>query len=164
MPVVSNTSPLLNLAIIHQLHLLRQQFAEVLIPTTVQAELKLDTDFPGAATIRQALVSNWLREVELSASPVAQTLALELDQGEAEAIALALELKIPQVLMDERDGRAKAKALGLQPVGVLGVLLRAKREGQITSLAAALTALRSEAGFFVADELEAEVLREAGEA
>jgi predicted nucleic acid-binding protein len=51
---------------------------------------------------------------------------LELDQGEAAAIALALELEHRQILMDERDGRAKAKALGLQPVGVRGVLLRAK--------------------------------------
>ncbi len=41
MGVVSNTSPILNLAIINQLQLLRQQFSEVLIPPAVLAELKL---------------------------------------------------------------------------------------------------------------------------
>ena len=42
MPVVSNTSPILNLAIIGQLDLLRQQFGEVLIPPMVLQELKVD--------------------------------------------------------------------------------------------------------------------------
>jgi predicted nucleic acid-binding protein len=32
MPVVSNTLPILNLAIVNQLILLRQQFSEILIP------------------------------------------------------------------------------------------------------------------------------------
>ena len=65
--------------------------------------------------------------------------------------------------MDERDGRQRAKALGLHPVGVLGVLLRAKRDQQLTSVASALQALRDEAGFFVADELASAILAEAGE-
>lgn len=89
---------------------------------------------------------------------------MELDEGETAAIALALEIDSKQILMDEREGRAKARALGLKPVGVLGVLLRAKREQQLTSIAEVLDRLRREAGFFVADELQAEVLREAGEA
>lgn len=46
MPVVSNTSPVLNLAIIQQLDLLRQQFGEVLIPPAVLAELKIDSNYP----------------------------------------------------------------------------------------------------------------------
>jgi predicted nucleic acid-binding protein len=47
MPVVSNTSPILNLAIIGRLDLLRQQFSEVLIPPMVLQELKVDTELPG---------------------------------------------------------------------------------------------------------------------
>jgi hypothetical protein len=46
-PVVSDTSPILNLAIINQLDLLQQQFAEVLIPPAVLAELMPETKFPG---------------------------------------------------------------------------------------------------------------------
>ena len=38
MPIVSNTSPLLNLAIIDHLFLLPQQFGQVLIPQAVLAE------------------------------------------------------------------------------------------------------------------------------
>ena len=60
-------------------------------------------------------------------------------------------------------GEAKAKALGLQPVGILGVLLRAKLAGQIPSVETSLRALKNEAGFFIDDELYNGVLVEAGE-
>jgi uncharacterized protein len=163
MPTVSNTSPLLNLAIVHHLDLLRQQLGEILIPSGVLLELKLETNYPGVKLIQAAIDAQWLRVVELKNSHLAQVLMLELDQGEAAAIALALELGLTQVLMDEREGRAKAKALGLQPVGILGVLLRAKLEGQISSVKTTMQSLRSEAGFFIADSLFEAILVEAGE-
>ena len=163
MPAVSNTSPLLNLSIVHHLDLLRQQFGEILIPSGVLLELKLETNYPGVKLIQKAIDARWVRVVQLKNSHLAQVLMLELDQGEASAIALTLELGLKQVLMDEREGRAKAKALGLQPVGILGVLLRAKLEGQISSVKTIMQSLRSEAGFFIADSLFKAILIEAGE-
>jgi predicted nucleic acid-binding protein len=163
MPVVSNTSPLLNLAIINHLHLLEQQFSEIIIPSIVLAELKLKMNYPGTNLIQQALDAQWLRVVELKNNHLAEALMLELDQGEAAAIALALELGHKQVLMDEREGRAKAKVLGLQPTGVLGVLLRAKFDGQIPSIEAVMQSLQHEAHFFIADNLFEALLIEAGE-
>jgi len=163
MPVVSNTSPILNLAIINQLDLLRQQFGEVLIPSAVLSELKADTDFPGADRIRQALEATWLHSHELTNVDVARALKRDLDHGEAEAIALSLQLGLGVVLMDEHDGRAAAKAMGLTPVGVLGVLLRAKHAGVLESVESAMRALQDEAGFYIADDLFNAVLREAGE-
>ena len=88
---------------------------------------------------------------------------LELDRGEAEAITLALQLGHARVLMDERDGRAKARALGLQPICVLGVLLRAKTDGQVQSVEPIMAALKQDAGFFIADGLYLALLQEAGE-
>ena len=163
MPAISNTSPLLNLAIIDQLHLLQQQFLEVLIPPVVLAELKPGTDYPGTECIQHGLDTQWLRVIELKDDTLVRALRLELDHGEAAAIALAIELSHTQILMDERDGRAKAKALGLQPVGILGILLRAKLDGQIPAIETSLQALRREAGFFIADNLYEAVLVEAGE-
>lgn len=55
MPVVSNTSPLIGLSIIGQLHLLQEQFGEIIIPAAVTQGLKADSDFRGAKLIRQAL-------------------------------------------------------------------------------------------------------------
>jgi predicted nucleic acid-binding protein len=89
MPVVSNTSPILNLAIIGKLDLLRQQFGEVLIPPMVLQELKVDAELPGVEPIRLALQNHWLRVFELSNTDIARALRRDLDNGEAEAIALA---------------------------------------------------------------------------
>ena len=124
MAVVSDTSPLLNLAIIGRLDLVQQQFSAVLIPPIVLEELKVDTNLPGAETMRLALHTGWLQVAEVRDTYLAQALALELDLGEAAAIALALDLGSLRILMDGHDGRAKAKALGLLPIGVLGILLR----------------------------------------
>lgn len=66
MPIVSNTSPILNLAIINHLHLLPRQFGEVLIPAEVLAELKLDSGYPGVAAIQQAQADGWLQVMTLS--------------------------------------------------------------------------------------------------
>jgi hypothetical protein len=164
MLVVSNTSPILNLAIIHRLELLRQQFGEVLIPPAVHEELKPDSELPGAPEVQTALQLGWLRVATPSNLALVQTLALELDQGEAAAIALALDMKPDFILMDESEGRAKAPALGLRPVGVLGVLLRAKLNRQLDSVKDTMARLRQEAGFFISDELFSAVLQEASEA
>ena len=163
MPVVSNTSPILNLAIIGQLNLLRLQFSEVLIPSAVLQELKVDSELPGVEPIRLALQHNWVHPVELSNPAVARALKRDLDNGEAEAIALSLQLGLTTVLIDEHDGRAVAKAMGLTPVGALGVLLRAKRTGNLDSVATAARALQDQAGFFIAVDLFTSILREAGE-
>jgi predicted nucleic acid-binding protein len=134
-----------------------------LIPPIVLAELKPGTDYPGTERVQHALDTHWLQVAELKDDPLARALSLELDQGEAAAVAVAIERSLAQILMDERDGRAKAKGLGLQPIGVLGFLLRAKLAGQIPSVETSLRALQNEAGFSIDDELYNGVLIEAGE-
>lgn len=164
MPVVSNTSPLLNLAIIGQLDLLKQQFGYLIIPASVQAELKLESTYPGTRLLVQATREGWIRIEELSEKdPLLQLLQLELDAGEAAAITLAINRREQQILLDEREGRKKAKALGLTPIGVLGVLLRAKREGSLDSVSSMIAALRTEAGFRLSTDLINRVLIAAGE-
>ena len=163
MPAVSDTSPILGLASIGQLGLLHDQFGAVFIPRAVLAELKTDTDFRGTSVIRDALQSGWLEAREVQNIPLVQALAMELDNGEAEALALATDLGIEIIVMDEHDGRMHARAMGLKTVGVIGILLRAKKEGKIQSLQDVLKSLREQIGFFISDELFQKILREAGE-
>jgi len=47
MRAVSNTSPVLNLAIVGRLSLLRDQFGEIWIPQAVLDELRVEEDLPG---------------------------------------------------------------------------------------------------------------------
>jgi len=163
MPAVSDTSPILGLASIGQLELLHEQFGAVFIPQAVLAELKTETNFRGTSVVREALERGWLEVKDVQNLPLVQALSVELDMGEAEALALATDLHLEIIIMDEHDGRARARAIGLKPVGVIGILLRAKSQGRIQSLENTLQALRAEVGFYVADELFQRILKEAGE-
>lgn len=163
MPVVSDTSPVLNLAIIGRLFLLRQQFGEIWIPSAVLEELRVGEDLPGSQRVREAIESGWLRVEEVKDWALVQVLQRDLDKGEAEAIALALQVKAEWTLLDEREGRRVAKSLGLKVTGVLGILLRAWREGELPSLRRAMEELREKAGFRIGAELFADLMRESGE-
>lgn len=163
MPVVSNTSPILNLAIIECLDLLRQQFTKVYIPSVVQTELKAKDDLPGSRLMMDALQDGWIEIIPVKNTSLVTALMVDLDAGEAEAIALGLELGNLLVLMDESDGRARARNMGLNLTGTIGILLRAKRLGQVKAVKSLLLELRSKAGFHIAENLLCQVLREAGE-
>jgi predicted nucleic acid-binding protein len=163
MPAVSDTSPLLGLSAIGCLELLQEQFGAVFIPQAVLEELKIEANFRGASTIQQAISEGWIKVLEIQNKPLAQALFLELDKGESEAITLAVDLGIEIIVMDERIGRERARGLGLRTVGVLGVLLNAKKHGQIKSVKTAMQNLRNEIGFFISAELYQRILKEAGE-
>ncbi len=163
MRMVSNTSPLLNLAIINALHLIESQFPSIIIPRAVKMELQLDSGRPGTVALKTALRSGWIEVASVANRPLVDVLRADLDVGEAEAIALAIEKGASTLLLDEYDGRTAAKLLNLKPIGILGVLLRAKRDGEISLIAPYLDKLKQDAGFFIAPPLLAQVLNAAGE-
>lgn len=88
----------------------------------------------------------------------------DLDAGESEAIALAIELKAGLILMDERKGTDVARALGLATVGVVGVLLEAKRAGHLEAVMPLIDQLVTDLGFFVSRPLRERIARLAEEA
>jgi uncharacterized protein len=149
MPIVSNTSPILSLSLVGLLELLQIQFTEVNIPSAVYDEFKLDLGYPGTNSISKAIDIGWLKVVQLKNNEVAKVLSIELDYGESEAIALTLEKKVNLILMDEQEGRSRAKQLGLKPIGIIGVILRAKKSGQISSVKEVMESLRKNAGFYI---------------
>ena len=163
MRVVSNTSPLSNLAIIGHLELLEEQFGMVWTPRAVSEELSRLTHGGAQEALSVARKSGWLKEQVLKSNNWAEVLSGQLDRGEAEAIALGMEMEADWVLMDERDGRLIARQAGLKVTGVVGVLLKAKQKGQIESLRREIHRLREEARFFIRKDLEAELLGVAGE-
>jgi predicted nucleic acid-binding protein len=163
MPVISNTSPLLNLAIINQLSLIKEQFREIIIPNAVLKELRINEDIPGSSQLREALEADWIIVKQVENEAFVQLLRRELDQGEAEAIALAIELQADWVLLDERDGRKIARSLGLNITGVLGIILRGWQQGNLSSVREIINQLRTEAHFHIAPNLENQILRETRE-
>jgi uncharacterized protein len=67
------------------------------------------------------------------------------------------------ILLDERDGRIAAERAGLRVTGLLGVLLRARKDGQIQAVKPEVEALRTQARFFVSPQIERKILDLAGE-
>jgi predicted nucleic acid-binding protein len=72
MPVVSNTSTVLTLALIDQLSLLHEQFDEIWIPTAVLVELRVEEDLPDSQAVRRALEAGWLRVEKVKDQTLAQ--------------------------------------------------------------------------------------------
>lgn len=163
MRVVSNTSPLSNLAVIGRLEVLRTQFGNVAIPEAVAAELAHLEHATAAQAIDLAYTEGWLTVENASDRTLIQVLKTSLDAGEAEAICLAQELKADLLVMDETAGRATARNLGLRVAGTLGLLLKEKRNGGLPSLQAEIEKLVNEAGFYVSEAVAHAFLREAGE-
>jgi predicted nucleic acid-binding protein len=159
--IVSNASPLINLAWIRQLDLLRQLYSELIIPQAVCKEVVVEgAGQPGAAEVEAA---RWIKMQSVMNRQLVRVLEQELDAGEAESIALALEIKAELLLMDERLGRETAHHLGLHYTGLIGVLIGAKHQGLISAVRPHLDALRNIAGFRVSDMLYRRVLQDEGE-
>lgn len=161
MRVVSNTSPLCNLAIIDRLDLLKLRYGRVAIPPAVAQELSALTHPEAKARLNSALTDGWL-VVETPTAP-APLLPYPLDAGETEAIALALSTGADVLLMDERRGREAARRNGLTVAGMLGELLHARHAGRLANLRDKIKRLRTEAGFFVDAEIERFILSQAGD-
>ncbi|MGK7947999.1 MAG: DUF3368 domain-containing protein [Xenococcaceae cyanobacterium] len=157
MIVVSDTSPINNLAAISQLYLLHQLYGTVLIPKAVYQELT-DPSFPVAGgTEVQTL--DWIQTRTVRDRTIVESLSNELDIGEAEAIALAVEIQAERLLIDERRGRLVASRLNLRYTGILGILVEAKSQGLIAEVKPLLNALIDRAGFWVAEPLYNRVLQ-----
>ena len=153
MIVVSDTSPITALLAVKQSELLLRLFGEVIIPEAVETELlRTHSTLPA-----------WLHVQSLQNSAKANLYVQSVDRGEAEAIALAEELHADHLLIDERKGRRLAQQQGLPVVGLLGVVLLAKRAKMIPYARALLEQLDQTAGIYLTDELKEAALKTVGE-
>jgi len=159
--IVSNTSPISNLAQIGQLDLIQQLYGVILIPNAVYEEL-LD-ERAGETVITAVQSATWLQIYSVQNQELVNELQNRINVGEAEAIALALELRATRLLIDERLGRQAATELGLNIIGILGILLLAKRQKLIVMVKPIMEDLIKQANFRISSQLYADVLNAADE-
>ncbi|MBU1664625.1 MAG: DUF3368 domain-containing protein [Gammaproteobacteria bacterium] len=162
MIVVADTSPIINLAAIGQLDLLHRLYGTLWIPDAVYREIaETGAGEPGSAEVQSL---DWIERHSARRLDLVTALRLELDPGEAEAIALAIENKSDLLLIDERRGRHIAARFDLKMLGLLGVLVEARRTGLIPSVSPLLSELSRAAGFYMTPELINRVKAACGEA
>jgi len=161
MLVVSNSSPIMNLAAIGQLDLLEKLYSKISIAQAVYTEIALQgVGMPGSNEVQSF---SWIETKIVKDRAKVLLLQTDLDIGESETIVLAMELRTDLLLMDERLGRAKAASLGLKYIGVLGILIEAKKLGYISNIKQPMDDLIVKAGFWIDHKLYLRVLQSAGE-
>jgi uncharacterized protein len=161
MIVVADTSVLLNLALVGQIELLPTLFGRVLIPEAVHSEFERLAASSGRFTGLK--LPTWVQTHPLTHPQASEEMRKRLDPGESEAICLAIELNADAVLMDESEGRSIAQARGLRTIGILGILIEARRKGLLLAIAPVIDDLRMKAKFRLADSLVNQVLATLGE-
>lgn len=158
--VVSDSGPLIALAGCGHLEVLTAVFVAVHVPNAVLVEATADRWRPGAADI-DAFARAHVQVHPARSDAIYTAAASYLDEGEAQALSLAHALGCG-VLMDERRGRQAAARYQLPLIGVLGVLLQAKRIGRIERIAPALDRMQAN-GYRLSQELIARALALASE-
>lgn len=132
--VITNAGPLVALAKLNLLHLLKQLYGRVQFPRSVYEEVVIEgikRGFEDAHMLRLFLSQERWEPTEVEDVP-ADLASLHLDRGERESIALALALD-GMLLIDEERGREEARRRGIPVRGTLGVLIQAYRSNLITA-------------------------------
>jgi predicted nucleic acid-binding protein len=148
LPVISDTSPLIWLAKVGKLALLKALFDEVIIPEEVYLEAVekgLQGGFTDAQAIKIGVNEGWIKlsKLNFKDQSMLQKIsehAFEIHIGEAQAIVLAREMKL-LLLIDDSAGRAFAEAWGLKVRGTIHVVISALRKGLINVTEAKETVL-----------------------
>ncbi|GCC11295.1 hypothetical protein IPdc08_01346 [archaeon] len=128
--IVSNSTPLIGLARLNRLHLLKEFFVEVCIPEEVYREVVTrgkEEKYPDAFMVEETVKEGWI--IVKKASEMKRLEEYGIDKGEVEVISLALNLKCSEILVDQSHARFVAEVMGLIPEGTIFVLLKALRNG-----------------------------------
>jgi len=140
MRVIVNAGPLIWLAKVGKLSLLKTLYGQVLIPREVYIETVekgLERGFRDAVIIKEACEEGWIKIVDLNNAQMRlrdKILASlrELDKGEVDAIVYAKTAKADLILLDDSTARALAESWGIKAKGTLYTILKAYRQGALT--------------------------------
>jgi hypothetical protein len=159
---VSNSTPLIYLAKIGKVGLLKKLFKKVYIPEAVFDEVVVRGRELNKKEVflLEELMEEGFIEVK-SASGQAKGIET-LHRGEMEAISVAKDLKIRTLLIDDKEGVGVAGVFGLQPLRTTAVLLMFYRHGLMdyTEVCDSLLRLSAE-GYFMKATVYNELIKKA---
>jgi predicted nucleic acid-binding protein len=162
--VIADAGPLIALARLNRLDLLPRLFGTVTVTQWVVNEVLAGGKFEDTAMLQTAFAQPWLRihEPHDMADSMWQTQCQDLvnlhqiDMGEATALVLALQTVAQGdsalVLMDDFRGRSAAAHGGVAHMGTAGLLVLAKKVGDVDAVKPLLLALR-QSSYFLSDGL-----------
>lgn len=146
--IIADTSCLIIYNKINRFGILQEMFPDLIVTTEVATEFG---ELPGWITIQEVIDKEEYKK-----------LTGELGKGEASSIALALELEECLLIIDERKGRKIAEDLGIDTIGSLGILIKAKERGVIIEVREILE-LIDRTDFRISQSIREVVLKQSGE-
>ncbi len=147
--IISDTSCFIILTNIGELELLHKVYGQIL--TTVDIANEYGETLP-----------EWVEIVTVKDKYRLLLLEMQIDRGEASAIALALETPNSTIILDDYKARKIADQLGLIFTGTIGVIVKAKLNGIISSIKPLLEKIK-QTDFRLSAEIELLALKEAKE-
>ncbi|MDY0096661.1 MAG: DUF3368 domain-containing protein [Candidatus Vecturithrix sp.] len=160
MIVVSNSTILIGLARIGKLDILNQLFGTIKLPQEVFRELvEKGEGKTGADAVKDA---DWIDVSAVEDQREVALLLTTLEKGEAETLVLAKECHADLMLVDEEKARKSAVLAGFEVMGLLGLLLLAKKRGFLSEIRPCIEELQQKQ-FRISAKIIKRVLTEAGE-
>ncbi len=143
MIVFFNTTSIIALGSIQRLALLPKLFGQIHLVSEVVEECEVG----GTISLPELRKLEWLTIV--TSTPISSpNLLLALDKGEKHTLDMAQKYQADWVLIDEKFGRNMAEYLGLHVTGTLGILLKAKQQGLISSFKEAVTTMQNQGIYY----------------
>lgn len=154
--VIVNSTPLIALCNADLLNILKKIYGSIIIPKAVFDEVTAKKD-SACLQIKQNL--DWITVETITNIEDRKMYKAKLHAGEVDVMILAqADPKADLVIIDDNA----AKYLGLTVTGTLGVLIKAKQSGIISSVKNAITKIQSN-GFYINENIIKLALKQAGE-
>ena len=147
--IIADTSCFIVLTNIGELHLLQKVYGQIVTTTEIAAEYG-------------DVLPDWVTIETVQDKYRQQILELQVDKGEVSALALAFEMTNSTIIIDDYRARKIAGKLGINCTGTIGVIIKAKLKGIISSIKPLLTKI-GQTDFRITDEMEQQALKAAGE-
>lgn len=147
--IISDTSCFIILAKVDELELLQKVYGDIITTPDIAAE------FGEGLPV-------WVEIVAVTDKAKQQLLEMQIDKGESSAIALAIEIPNSTLILDDYKARKIAEQLGINFTGTIGVIIKAKLKGIISSIKPILKKIK-ETDFRLSIEIELQALKESGE-
>lgn len=127
---VINASPLILLSRGNHLDLLKGIADHIVVPSVVEEEISRRGALDRTVTLLKS--TNWIHVVPACPIPNA-IMEWGLGPGESAVLAYARMTPVTEAIIDDLLGRKCAKVLGIPVRGTLGIVLKAKKDGRISS-------------------------------
>lgn len=128
--VVADSSCLIGLAQVLQLKLLKELFLEIYTPNAVYNEVVVNgKGEAGSDETESGVKEGWILKKAVKDEVAVNALRTILGKGESEVIILCKELGFDYALIDERTARDMAGLMGVDTMGVLGIINLAIERG-----------------------------------